>query len=232
MTDWVLLLRRTQASGLARLLDAPDVEVAELADLLWVRGRGSEEDVARVRSLLPGGRFFELLEPDRLRPPGRLVPTARLPEARYRPLRSWLSLSLPPVALCGETSRTVGLRLVPGRGPRGEELLLAHADRFRDFLSQAPSFRIAPLRFAVNGESEVLVRGTPLPSIAGERFVSCGGIAVAAGWTWTPALGVPVLRSWLGLAPGTLALWRADATIAEVSLSSFAPANRRVRHAI
>jgi hypothetical protein len=210
--------------------------VAELGDTLWVRGSKKDVDAEPVLSLLPAARFFDLIEPDRLRGHGRLVPTMRLPPTRFQPLRAFLSLRVPALALPAESSKAVELRLVPGRAPgqpsRLEELLLARIESFREFLSEAPSHRLSPLVFALNGRGEALIRGTPLPSIPGERFLSRDGIAVPAGWVWTPTVGYSVLRNWLGLAPSTLAVWRVDGTISEVSKSLFSPASRRVRHAL
>jgi hypothetical protein len=212
----------------------PGLEVAELGDLLWVRGPGGEEEAASILALVPAARFFDLLAPDRLRPRGRLVPTARLPAARFLSLRSWLTLRVPSLALPGETKTGVELRLVPGRAPGrpsgNDELLLTDLEGFRRFLAHAPIHRLTPLVFTVNGESEVLVRGTPLPPIPGERYVLRNGIAIPAGWVWTPTVAPHVLRTWLGLAPSTLAVWRRDGTIGEVPPSAFSPATRRVRH--
>jgi MoxR-vWA-beta-propeller ternary system domain bpX2 len=231
---WVCSLARSRGDRLARLVEFADIEIAELGDLLWVRGLRGDEAVAPIVELLPAARFFELVETDRLRPIGRLVPTARLPAATtFLPLRRWLELRVPPVALPGETNDAVELRLVPGKAKGGgEELLLTPIETFRAFLSDAPSHRLRPLRFAVNGTGEALVRGRPLPSIPGARYLSRGGVAVPAGWMWTPAVGLSVVRSWLGLAPSTLAIWRVDGTVGEVAESLFAPATRRARHAL
>lgn len=157
------------------------------------------------------------------------MPTARLPDLAWVPLREWLIIELPTPAIPGTLSGMTKLELGHARSARsGEELLWCRIDAFREFLLQSPLHRLGPLRFVVNDAlSAVLVRGQPLPSIPGERFVLDGGIATPAGHAWTPPVGASVVRSWLGLRGGTMALWRADGGISEIAESDFAPASRR-----
>jgi hypothetical protein len=46
--------------------------------------------------------------------------------------------------------------------------------------------------------------------LPGERFVERNGVAVLAGWTWTPQVDVAVVREVLGLGVGDVALWWPD----------------------
>jgi hypothetical protein len=103
-------------------------------------------------------------------------------------------------------------------------------------LLRYPLHRLRPLRFVVNDAcSEVLVRGKPLPSIPGERFVLQAGLATPVGLAWSPPVGPSVIRAWLGLRDGTMALWRADGGgrggsgggISEIAEDAFVAASRR-----
>ena len=266
-------LRRSQAKALARLHNVADVRIGDLGELVWARGTGTESEVEHILTRVPSSRFFEVVHHDRLRPRGRLLPTARLPDVRWVPLPEWLSIRIPTPALPGER-RSVVHRLRRGRfgsctasewpsiriptpalpgelsgsaelrlvvdhaGPTadsGEELLLCKVQAFREFLLRNPLHRLRPLRFVVNdARSEVLVRGNPLPSIPGERFVLQGGIATPVGRAWSPPVGASVIRAWLGLRDGTMALWRADGAdgaggggISEIDEDAFVAASRR-----
>ena len=229
LTKWALSLRRAQASLLASLHDVPGVVVAESNELVWARGESSAAETDRILTRLPSSRFFTLVHGNRLRPKGRWLPTGRLPELRWAPLRQWLSVRLPNAALPGELAGGAELELVRARGPDGgEELLLCSIDAFRRCVLHDPKHRLERLRFVVNeARAEILVRGSPLPSLPGERFVLRHGIAVPAGFAWSPPVGTSVVRAWLGLGDGAMALWRADGSISEIAHDWFVVASRR-----
>ena len=66
-----------------------------------------------------------------------------------------------------------------------------------------------------------------MPSVPGERFVADAGIATPVGYAWSPAVTVGVVRAWLGLRDGSIALWRSDGGISEIPEDAFASASRR-----
>lgn len=225
-------MRRSEATVLSKLYGVPDVHVGEAGGIVWVRGSGTGSEVESVLERVPASRFYEIVRDDRLRPLGRLLPTRRLPRLPWVPLRDWLVVRAPVAALPGEISMRAELELVfdPGAAPRGtgEEMLVCHVDAFRAFLLRAPAHRLRPLRFAVDeSRGDVFVRGEPLPSLAGRRYVLEGAIATPAGTVWSPRVGTSVVRAWLGIGEDTIALWRADGSIGEVTEDAFAPASRR-----
>ena len=72
----------------------------------------------------------------------------------------------------------------------------------------------------------MIVRGTPLPPLPGERWVECEGIATPAGWRWSPAVEAAIVRAVFGLQPGDLALWQTDGTWQRVRAAEFTAASR------
>lgn len=230
--SWALCLSHRQAGTLAKLYDVRGVEIAELPELVWARGSGSENEIERILTLVPSSRFFEAFDDGRLRPRGRLLSTGRLPDARWMPLHEWLSFRVPTPGLPAELSRGAEVRLVPDPSPAAsdghEVLLMCDAHAFRSFSSHAPGHRLEPLSFVVNDErSEVLIRGKPLPSVPGSRFVLRNGIAIPVGLTWSPLVGASVVRAWLGLSEHVIALWRPDVGISEIAEHAFVSAKRR-----
>ena len=234
MVAWALCLRRSEATVLAKLHRVGDVAVGEADDssgLVWARGAGSDVGLDGIVALVPTSRCYELLPGERLRPLGRLLPTGTLPKVSWVPLRQWLSIRAPSAALPGKLSGTATLRLVRDNSRRWcsgrEEMLLCGVDVFREFLLRAPAHRLARLRFVLNDvTAEVLVRGEPLPSLPGDRFVLSDSVATPAGYAWSPAVGASVIRSWLGARDNTVSMWRADGSLSEIAQDAFVVASR------
>ena len=121
-------MRRSQAKALARLhndspmcVSAMWLRVWATSPRRWARGTGTESEVEHILTRVPSSRFFEVVHHDRLRPRGRLLPTARLPDVRWVPLPEWLSIRIPTPALPGaELSDSTTFRRASARGrPRG-----------------------------------------------------------------------------------------------------------------
>jgi hypothetical protein len=239
MTEWALMLQRRESAALAKLYPLGGVSIGEPAGdaVVWARGTGTDAELDRVVAAVPVGRFYEVVPGERLRPRGRLLPTTRLPDVHWVPLRQWLSVCTPAAALPGDIDEGCKLELV--RNPSGrvqltsEQMLLCRVDELKEFLLGAPEHRLTPLRFVVNAvRGEALVRGEPLPSIPGQRYSLEGGVATPVGYAWSPMVGTSVIRTWLGLSDGVLALWTKDGGISEIAEDTFVAASRRAGHVL
>ena len=91
---------------------------------------------------------------------------------------------------------------------------------------EAPQVRLDRWRFAVAADGRVAVHGQPLPPLPGRRWVEQEGIAVPAGWTWTPAVEAALLRQVFGLAEGDVALWDVDGAWERIAADEFVRATR------
>lgn len=234
MPRFVFAFPRAQASRIARFRDhAPLAVVGEIGDVVWARTEGSREEAEKLLALVPAAEVFEVLEGDRLRPLGRLVPTKRLPPLTFAPIDTKLFFELPRAKIPGSAGGEVSLRLAPGTSASGgETLLLGTLDDLHAFVDEAAAHRLVPLTFVVNDAGEVLLRGSPLPSMPGERFLLRGGVATPVGLAWVPALAPGVLREWLGLEASSLALFRRDGSLSEIPERAFGPLGRSVLHAL
>ena len=65
---WAICLSRDDAAALAPLRLAEDVEIAEVEQLLWVRGRQASESLTTALRALPAVARFEWRDHQRLRP--------------------------------------------------------------------------------------------------------------------------------------------------------------------
>jgi hypothetical protein len=86
--------------------------------------------------------------------------------------------------------------------------------------------RLEKLTFAASADGRILVRGTPLPPIAGTRYYARAGIAVPCGWGWPSWLTVELVRAALEIAPGTVALFSPAGTFEEIPADQFVHATR------
>ena len=102
--------------------------------------------------------------------------------------------------------------LVRSSRPEKASVLLTSIDRWEAYAVQAPQVRLDRWQFAVAEDGRVLVRGGPLPPLPGGRWVDRKGIAVPAGWQWSPPVEASTVRTVFSLEPGDLALWQPDGT--------------------
>lgn len=195
---WAATLPKLAASHLGPLRLLPRIEVCPQADAIWLRGDDLEAIDAKLRGL-PGAARYRRLADGQLVAVDERVPSARLPEGDWRPLAEWLSCALPAAVWPGVSPPAARLRLVRSESPAEANLLLVGLDAWRAYVDTAPLVRLERLSFALDAARRVLVRGTPLPPLAGKRFVERGGVAVPVGWQWEPAVEVDVLRILLAL---------------------------------
>lgn len=223
--SWALCLSRAEAGCAARLRQIPQVEVCEVADNIWLRGPHREE-IATMIHAMPTGVRYRVLDDGQLVPWAARVPQGRLPAGNWRPLSGWFELALPAAAMPATLASRVGLRLVRDLQERTPSLLILSIERWLHYAETAPQVRLDGLQFVADERGRVLVRGTPAPPLAGERLVEDSGIAVPAGWWWSPAVDGPVLRELLGLEAGELAVLGLDGRVERIARGDFVRATR------
>jgi hypothetical protein len=226
MNGWAVRLEAADATYAAALRTVPQLLALVDEHALWVRGPTLDEPLElRLRSL-PGAQRFDVDAANRLTRIGQRIPSGTLPAGDWRPLRDWFAVELPGAALAGVTDERMPLELVRGGKPAEPTLLRLELNAWRDYALQAPQVRLECWTFAVSQSGSVLVRGTPLPPLPGERFVESAGVAVPAGWTWAPAVEASVVRDVFGLGAGELALWSTDGSWERVRTEDFVKATR------
>jgi len=200
--------------------------VLETAESLWLRGRELGDGLDRQLRAVPDA------EPYWIQPDGRLVrwdatlPSAALPEGDWTPLAEWLTVSLPPAASAGYGCPAVEFTLIRTEAVSDCRLLETSWEDWAAFALSAPLIRLNPLSFAVSDTLRVLVRGTPLPPIPGERFVEAEGIAWPAGHGLVPAVESRTLRRILQLRSDELGLIRQSGEVDVIEESCFVHASR------
>jgi hypothetical protein len=221
---WVIRVALENAAAVARLRLVSGIEVGETADAVWLRGKPGDDSLARELSLLPAEARYEELPDRRLRLVTRHIPSASLPSVRWQPVGAWVRLEVPPAAMPAFNIEPVPLRLVRSAAERDSEVLLTALTNWAEFVSKAGPIRLGHLKFAANSSGKSLVRGIPLPSIPGQRFVVHSGLAVPAGFAWQPAVSAEVAVRLFNVAPDALVLWQEDGAIMRLHTEQFVPA--------
>ena len=223
---WAVFVSTHEAESVAALRLGRGIEICEIGGAIWLRGASNDEKLDVALRKLPGAERFTVLIDGQLQGVGKRVPKGRLPDGNWIPLDRWITLEPQPAALRGETSGRVELRLVRSSAEHEPNVLVTHMERWAAYARGAPKVRLERLRFAAAADGRVLVRGTPLPPIAGERLVERDRIAVPCGLELSPRVEPAVLHELLELGPNDVALFAADGSFERVPGEHFVRATR------
>lgn len=208
---WAISLAIGDAPQLAALRKVPRVEVCTIGDSVWCRGDAWNDAVERQLLALPGAYRYEIVADEQITPAGQLVPTARLPDGAWIPLANWLELELPPARTAVRPRsidlEPVQLRLVRSACERAASCLLTTMPQLQSYAETAAAIRLAQWSFVLRTDGSCIVRGIPLPPIAGTQLVEIDGLLVPAGWEWRPAVDAQTVRTLLGLQAKDIALF-------------------------
>lgn len=223
---WAARLPSSTWNAAAVLRLEPGVEVLEADGSFWLRGAALDERLDLMLRKVPGIERFAVLADGQLVPDGRHLPQGRLPSGTWMPLTRWLSVELPVAAL-----GAAGLERIPVACERVSAIeepnvLLTSLAQWRAFGDRAPQVRLARLTFAAASDGRVIVRGVPLPPIAGERYYERAGIALPCGWGWPGWLDFDTVRAALDLPAGDLALFSDSGRWESIAAEHFVQAGR------
>lgn len=227
VTDWVAELRPTDLIRVAPLRLEQGVEGASDPDeeLLWFRG----EKISNAVLSLPFLCLYRIEDEEsrRLFPVDSELPSKVLP----RDL-TWVPLS--EMIVPGEVSPTppvtrpvqpAPLQLVRGGNPEIPNLLRTSRTVWKDYAVTAPKIRLDRLHFAVS-PGEVFVRGMPLPPISGQMYFERDGIALPAGFRFSPDAAPGIVAASFGLGPREIAIFSPNGIVEKIGAEMFLPATR------
>lgn len=232
--ECIVKIDREHARQLAALRRLARLEVAEQADVIWLRAPADDDALDRLLRALPGQRF-QLLDGDQLVPSGKRVPSDRLPRLAWQPIAEWSAIAPPVAAIPAMVSSRIALRLVRGGPEQPPAALLADWQEWLRYAIAAPEVRLRPLAFALSAPQEshphepaqrAFLVGSPLPPLAGHPYTLDEGIAVPCGWTFSPAAGGAVIREVLRLLEGEVALFGVDGSFERIAGEHFVRASR------
>lgn len=249
----VIELAATGINALGTLrADGRRWEACDVDGVLWLRVAVDEQTLSdpRVLSIL-GQRFTIHEDGTQLVPLGHRVPTAILPKAEWIPLAQRLPVALPVPCFGGQAVDRVQVQLVRDCAQRDANVLLTDVSNWVTFAVTTSMVRLKRLTFAVGKDMRdliqassavpggdlvsmsakadrrvVVIRGEPMPPIPGTPFVETEGIAVPAGWTWSPRLDASVLRAAYSVTARDLVLFSPIGGWDRIPADAFVPASR------
>ncbi len=192
---WAVRLDKDAVESLAELRCAPGAEICVLQQEVWVRGTVLDKSLDRLLRRHPHARRYWITADDQLVSPGRRVPHGYLPAGPWRPLEQWLTVHLPETIAAGRLTRRVPIRLLRSGAWHATNVLVTRHDIWSRYAVAVPQVRLERWFFAASADGRIVVRGTPQPTIPGTRYVEQAGIAVPAGWCWSPAVPAKLLRT-------------------------------------
>lgn len=217
MNAWAIVLHVGDLSALGRLRRERGIEGCTVDHQIWLRGNAADDSLALKLRQLPARARYQVLADRSLVAEGTQVPRGYLPEATWQRLDEVVELAGP---ILGDASGLLAIDFSPESSKpflsgtpvvlvrddevRQPNLLLTSFDAWSEYAVRAPALRLSRWSFAADDRGQALVRGTPLPPIAGRQFVEAEGLAVEAGWTWSPLVDAAVLRQKLSAAPADL----------------------------
>jgi hypothetical protein len=226
MHRWAVALPLDSAEAAAGLRLEHGIEVLEISDAVWLRIDADDERLETLLRRLPGGRRFEILPDLQLRPIESRLPLGHLPRGTWQKIRTWAKVELPRAAVPAQAPTRMALSLVRSETENLVNVLLTGLRDWVEYGVAAPQIRLERLRFAVAADGRAVIHGTPLPSLEGERYSEADGVALPCGWTWSPAIDSPTLRTLWGLDADDLALVRPGRTWEHIRGEQFVRATR------
>lgn len=232
MTAWVARIPLDQVQALAMLRGEADLMVLEDASYCWIRDASAStplsEKLAERLQWLAVAELFHVTTAGTIIPWGKRVPTEQAPSGSWQPLSKFMTPHAPVARYAARCPEPAVLYIVPSEDIVTPTLLRLPLSEWRAYVATAPNLRLTRWEFAASQAGEVLVRGTPLPSLPGQRYWEADGLLMPCGWMWSPAVAVEIVRRVLQLEAGECALadW-STSTWEIIPHEAFVPARRQ-----
>jgi hypothetical protein len=225
-TRWAWSLPIEKCHTLGPLRRWSGVEACEVEATVWLRASHLEDEQWERCRHLPGADRYTVLDDGQLLPVGHLAPRGYLPGGGWQPLAQWLAVAAPTADTTCRPPTPSALKLVRSTESCEPNLLLTTFAAWSAYTTTAPQVRLARWSFAADRDGHVAIRGTPLPPLLGQRFVEEEGVAVPAGWTWSPRVDAVVLRDVFGLDADDVALWNTGGSWQRIAADAWVQATR------
>jgi len=193
MNELIFILNKNDKNSLGSVRGMEDLKVAEDMDHIWLRGLYDNGVVDKSIRQLPLKHNYYVDEHNLLFSPGSLTPERVLPELVWLPVTEFITIKVPVAALPGQLEKPAVISIVPSAVDKKGVALRTTLEQWKVYAELAPAIRLAPLQFAVSQKNEVLIVGTPLPSIPGKEYWQLNNILLPCGYD----LEIPIAASFI-----------------------------------
>lgn len=223
--EWAARLAPGGVASLDALRLCAGIECCEHDGELWLRGA---DEMPRT---VPWTWRYEIHDGTLLREPGHILPCGTLPAGEWRSLAEAFRLLVPLRSRAGIAPPPITLSLVRCGECHEPAMIEISARDWLAFAETAPAVRLAALRFARTDSGRVFIAGAPLPALPCARFTVREGIAVPAGFTWSPRVTAATVRSALRLEEAEMAVFFHGGTCLRIPARAWISASRAAARA-
>lgn len=226
MQEYVLQINQTQREALAGVRLQPGLRVAEEGNILWLRGIAWPDGLTTAIWQLPAINVYEMDESSLLFKRNSQVPIAKLPTLSWVALQQFLPVQPPVSAYKGEIGEKLALKLMPSAKQQTGVALLTTLQHLKAFAELAPQVRLNRLKFAVSGSGDVLITGTPLPTIPGREFWLNHNMLLPCGYDFEYSILAALLPRQLNLNKEDIAIFEPNGNWQKIEAGNFVTATR------
>jgi hypothetical protein len=227
MTDrWAACFPRSSLHAALPLRLRSGLKACEISGTIWLTGSDSFEEVDPHLRRIPDVLRYTIAADNRITRVDHRIPQGTLPIVMWSAFSSIAELHPQPAALPADLKLTVPVRLIRSSYQEQPSAMLVPIQAWSAYASTAPMIRLAPLRFAVRADGNVLILGSPLPPLAGVYLIDRAGLLLPCGYIWEPNLEPEIVRRSMNLAAKDLALFNLDGSYEWIPAESAVAASR------
>ncbi len=226
MSTTIIVLAEQHINELGRVRTIAGWQAAPYQQEIWLKGPTPIGESNMLIKSLPVLKSFTLDEQDRLFPTGKPTPTGKLPSLKWKPLASFVPITMPISAMPGTLNVQSSIQLTRSQHAKPAYALRITLHAWQLYVNTAPTIRLQQLKFAVSAADEVLVIGKPLPSIPGNNFWENGNLLLPAGYDFQPTFLGALLNQQFSDEKDAFILFESDGSRTVIPLTFFKPAVR------
>lgn len=226
MKDILLKLDKDEKASLGNIRCLKSVVAAEDGDHIWIRLKDVNDNIDHRLKQLPVKSTFTVDDKNQLFLSNGLTPVDVLKEMNWIPIQSFITVDPPVSNIPGQTKSKVEIKLIPSITERPGTALLTDLITWKEYAETASAIRLATLKFAVSGSDEVLILGSPLPSLPGKEYWQQNNCLLPCGYEFEIPFVANFLQSEINPSTAGLILFNSNSEWQIIDHSLFVEAKR------
>jgi len=226
MYELIFTLDKKNIDSLGNIRSMADLKLAADEHNIWLRGLYDTGETDKAIRQLPIKHSYYVDENGLLFAPGSVTPVAVLPQLSWQPIAEFISIHIPVAALPAKMEEYAAIKVLPSDTGKKGTALVTTLQQWKAYAETAPAIRLAQLQFAVSQKSEVLIIGTPLPSIPGKEYWKAGNILLPCGYDLEIPMAVSFINEKLNPQQDGLLIFDTDGSCEKIDFAYIVSAKR------